>query len=62
MPATVDDPVAGEMSVPGATIELSRTPAPIGPVPTPGQHAVLGRLLGSDGSRIDALRPAGATA
>jgi CoA:oxalate CoA-transferase len=58
----MDDPIAGEMYLPGATIKLSRTPARVGPVPTPGQHTaeVLGRLLGYDAATIDSLRAAGA--
>jgi crotonobetainyl-CoA:carnitine CoA-transferase CaiB-like acyl-CoA transferase len=60
----MDDPIAGEMYLPGATIKLSRTPARLGPVPTPGQHTteVLSRLLDYDGTKIDALREAGAIA
>jgi len=59
-----DDPVAGEMYLPGATVKLSKTPARVGPVPTPGQHTdeVLGRLLGYDRAALDALRKAGAIA
>jgi crotonobetainyl-CoA:carnitine CoA-transferase CaiB-like acyl-CoA transferase len=58
----MDDPIAGEMYLPGATIKLSKTPARVGPVPTPGQHTgeVLGGLLGYDAATIDALRQAGA--
>jgi CoA:oxalate CoA-transferase len=57
-----EDAVAGEMYLPGATVKLSKTPAQVGPVPTPGQHTdeVLGRLLGYDRSALDALRRAGA--
>ena len=60
----MDDAVAGEMYLPGATIKLSRTPARVGPVPTPGQHTdeVLGRLLGYDAARLDTLRRAGVVA
>jgi CoA:oxalate CoA-transferase len=60
----VDDPVAGEMYVPGATIKLSKTPARVGAVPTPGQHTdeVLGRLLGYGGAELNALRRAGTIA
>ena len=60
----MEDPIAGEMYLPGATIKLSRTPARVGPVPTAGQHTdeVLGRLLGYDAARLDALRRAGAIA
>ncbi len=60
----MDDAVAGEMYVPGATIKLSKTPARVGPVPTPGQHTdeVLGELLGYDGAKLSALRGAKAIA
>jgi len=59
-----DDAVAGEMFLPGATIKLSKTPARVGTVPTPGQHTdeVLGALLGYDASALGALRAAGAIA
>src|SRR5437667_7918370 len=60
----MDDPVAGEMYVPGLTIKLSATPGRLGPVPTPGQHtdARLSSVLGYDPPAIDALRRAGAVA
>jgi len=60
----MDDAVAGEMYLPGPTIKFSKTPARVGPVPTPGQHTdeVLSRLLAYDGAAIDALRHAGAIA
>ena len=60
----MEDAVAGEMYLPGATVKLSKTPARIGPVPTVGQHTdeVLGGLLGYDRTAIDALRSAGAIA
>jgi CoA:oxalate CoA-transferase len=60
----MEDAVAGELYVPGATIKLSKTPARVGPVPTPGQHTdeVLGRVLGYDRAALDALRSAGAIA
>ncbi|MBM3219737.1 MAG: CoA transferase [Candidatus Rokubacteria bacterium] len=60
----MDDPVAGEMYLPGATIKLSKTPARIGPVPTPGQHTdeVLGKLLGYDAAKLAALRGSSAIA
>jgi crotonobetainyl-CoA:carnitine CoA-transferase CaiB-like acyl-CoA transferase len=59
-----EDAVAGEMYLPGATVKLSKTPARVGTVPTPGQHTdeVLGRLLGYDRAALDALRAAGAIA
>jgi crotonobetainyl-CoA:carnitine CoA-transferase CaiB-like acyl-CoA transferase len=60
----MDDPVAGEMYVPGVAIKLSRTPGRLGPVPAPGQHtdAVLSEVLGYDRAAIEALRAAGAIA
>jgi CoA:oxalate CoA-transferase len=56
----MEDPVAGEMYVPGATIKMSKTPGRIGPVPTPGQHTdeVLSRLLSYDRAKLDELRQA----
>ena len=59
-----DDAVAGEMYLPGATIKFSKTPTPVGEVPTPGQHTdeVLGRLLGYDRATLDSLRHAGTIA
>jgi formyl-CoA transferase len=44
--------------VPGATIKLSRTPARVGMVPTPGQHTdeVLREVLGYDAAKLSALR------
>jgi crotonobetainyl-CoA:carnitine CoA-transferase CaiB-like acyl-CoA transferase len=59
-----EDAIAGEMYLPGATIKLSKTPARVGPVPTPGQHTdeVLGRVLEYDGAKLSALRAAGAIA
>ncbi|MGH7389851.1 MAG: CaiB/BaiF CoA transferase family protein [Candidatus Rokuibacteriota bacterium] len=58
------DAVAGEMYLPGPTIKLSKTPARVGAVPTPGQHTdeVLGRVLDYDRATLDALRNAGAIA
>jgi crotonobetainyl-CoA:carnitine CoA-transferase CaiB-like acyl-CoA transferase len=60
----MDDAVAGEMYLPGATIKLSKTPARVGPVPTPGQHTdeVLGKVLGYDAAKLTALRGAKAIA
>jgi crotonobetainyl-CoA:carnitine CoA-transferase CaiB-like acyl-CoA transferase len=56
----MDDPVAGEMYLPGLTIKFSKTPGKLGPVPTPGQHTdeILGGLLGYDAARIAGLRAA----
>ena len=58
------DAVAGEMYLPGATVKLSKTPARVGPVPSPVQHTdeVLGGLLGYDQAAIDTLRSGGAIA
>ena len=60
----MEDAVAAEMYLPGATVKLSKTPARVGAVPTPGQHTdeVLGRLLGYDRAALDAHRTAGAIA
>jgi CoA:oxalate CoA-transferase len=60
----MDDPVAGEMYVPGVTIKLSKTPGRLGPVPTPGQHTddILRDLLGYDAPAIAALRHEGVVA
>lgn len=56
----MEDPVAGEMFLPGVTVKMSRTPGRVGPVPMPGQHTddVLRRLLGYDPDRLAALRAA----
>ncbi len=56
----MEDPVAGEMYLPGVTVKMSRTPGQIGPVPTPGQHTdeVLGRLLGYKADMLTDLRAA----
>jgi formyl-CoA transferase len=56
----MEDPVAGEMYLPGLTIKFSKTPGKLGPVPTPGQHTdeILGGLPGYDEARIAALRAA----
>jgi len=56
----MQDPVAGEMYLPGATIKMSKTPGRIGPVPTPGQHTdeVLSRILGYDRATLEDLRQA----
>jgi crotonobetainyl-CoA:carnitine CoA-transferase CaiB-like acyl-CoA transferase len=60
----MDDPIAGEMYLPGATIKLSKTPARVGPVPTPGQHTdeILSGVLGYDAAKLGALRAAKAIA
>jgi crotonobetainyl-CoA:carnitine CoA-transferase CaiB-like acyl-CoA transferase len=57
----MEDPVAGEMYVPGLTIKFSKTQGKLGPVPTPGQHTdeILGGLPGYDADRIASLRAAG---
>ena len=55
-----DDAVAGEMYLPGATIKLSKIPACVGEVPTPGQHT--DEVLGYDRASLDALRPSGTIA
>jgi len=54
----MDDPLAGEIFVPGVAMKLSKTPGQVAPVPTPGQHTdeVLGRLLGYDAERLSSLR------
>ena len=56
----MEDPVAGEMYLPGATIKMSKTPGRIGPVPTPGQHTdeVLSGILGYDRATLEELRHA----
>ena len=60
----MDDPIAGEMYVPGVTVKMSRTPGRVGPVPTPGQHTdeILSGLLGYDAAKLGALRSSGAIA
>src|SRR5437879_6503304 len=60
----MDDPVAGEMYLPGVTIKMSKTPGRIGPVPTPGQHTdeIISSVLGYDLSALSNLRSAGAIA
>jgi len=60
----MDDPVAGEMYLPGVTVKMSKTPGRIGPVPTPGQHTdeIISSVLGYDSSAISSLRSAGAIA
>lgn len=56
----VQDPVAGEMHVPGLSIKLSKTPGGLGPVPVAGQHteALLSKLPGYDAGRMAQLRAA----
>ena len=58
----VEDPVAGEVYVPGSTIKFSKMRTRVGPVPTPGEHTeeVLLSLPGYDAERIAELRAAGA--
>jgi crotonobetainyl-CoA:carnitine CoA-transferase CaiB-like acyl-CoA transferase len=54
----MDDPIAGEIYVPGVTVKMSKTPGRVGPVPKPGQHTdeVLTGLLGYDAAKLSALR------
>jgi formyl-CoA transferase len=54
----MEDAIAGEIHLPGATIKMSKTPGRIGPVPTPGQHTdeILTRLLGYERAKIEELR------
>jgi len=54
----MEDPVAGEMYVPGVTVKMSQTPGRVGPVPTPGQHTdeILGRMLDFDAATLAELR------
>jgi CoA:oxalate CoA-transferase len=56
----MEDPIAGEMYLPGATIKMSKTPGRVGPVPTPGQHTdeVLSAILGYDQATLAELREA----
>jgi crotonobetainyl-CoA:carnitine CoA-transferase CaiB-like acyl-CoA transferase len=58
----MEDAVAGEMYLPGAMVNLSKTPARVGPVPTVGQHTdeLPGGLLGYERARLEALRGSGA--
>ncbi|MSP01436.1 MAG: CoA transferase [Acetobacteraceae bacterium] len=60
MMVKMDDPVAGEIYVPGVTVKMSQTPGRVGPVPTPGQHTdeILGRLLDFDAAKLASLRQA----
>ena len=61
LPSPMADPIAGEMHLPGPTIKLSKTPARVGPVPTPGQDTdnVLTAVLGYDQSAVAELRRTG---
>ena len=56
----VNDPVAGEMHVPGLSIKLSKTPGRLGPVPVAGQHTdeLLAKLPGYDQGKLAQLRAA----
>jgi len=56
----VEDPLAGELHVPGLAIKFSKTPGKLGPVPQPGQHTdeLLTRLPDYDQARIARLRAA----
>jgi crotonobetainyl-CoA:carnitine CoA-transferase CaiB-like acyl-CoA transferase len=56
----MEDPLAGEMYLPGATIKMSKTPGRVGPVPTPGQHTdeLLSTILGYSRADLAELRQA----
>ncbi len=56
----LEDPVAGDIHVPGVTVKMSHTPGRVGPVPAPGQHTdqVLGDLLALDAAALKSLRAA----
>src|SRR5262249_43256174 len=60
----MEDALAGEMYLPGATIKFSRTPPRIGPVPTVGQHTdeTLSSPPGHAGPKLAAVRAGGARA
>jgi len=60
----MDDPVAGEMYVPGLTIKMSKTPGRLRPMPTPGQHTdeIVANVFGYNPAAIADLRGAGAIA
>jgi len=60
----MDDPVAGEMYVPGLTIKMSKTPGRLGPMPTPGQHTdeIVANVFDYNPAAIADLRGAGAIA
>ncbi len=53
----VDDPLMGEVYVPGRAIKFSKTPGRLGPVPTPGQHTdeILSKVLKYDQAKLAAL-------
>lgn len=54
----MEDPIAGELPLPGLSIKLSDAPGKLGPVPMPGQHTqeILSGLLGYDSEKISRLR------
>ena len=60
----MDDPVVGEMYLPGVAVKMSKTPGRIGPVPIPGQHTdeIISSVLGDDSGALSNLRSAGAIA
>jgi formyl-CoA transferase len=60
----VQDPLAGEMHVPGLSIKLSKTPGRLGPVPVAGQHTdeLLSKLPGYGGDKVAQLRAAAVVA
>ncbi|MGE0613516.1 MAG: CaiB/BaiF CoA transferase family protein [Lautropia sp.] len=53
-----EDPVAGQMFLPGLSIKFSKTPGTTGRVPMPGEHSmeILTDLLHYSGEKIDALK------
>jgi crotonobetainyl-CoA:carnitine CoA-transferase CaiB-like acyl-CoA transferase len=57
----MEDPVAGEMYLPGLSIKFSKTPGKLAPIPTPGQHTdeILTQVAGYDEQRVADLRSAG---
>jgi crotonobetainyl-CoA:carnitine CoA-transferase CaiB-like acyl-CoA transferase len=58
----LEDPIAGEIYVPGLPIKFSKMDSRLGPVPMPGQHTeeILAALPGYDAEKISELRATGA--